>query len=179
MSLSIPFPPRPRGVAALAPVLVLLLVLAPATSPAQESGSDVAGEADAGHAERRTAQNVRSRPNPVVPPPGYRRAVAAGTRTADGRPGEAYWQQWSEYDIDATLLPGERRLVGSGTIRYHNNSPDTLEALHLHLHQNIHRSGGARNEEQPVTGGMEYPMMTLIGDYTARGDSALYWVTAH
>lgn len=28
-------------------------------------------------------------------------------------------------------------------------------------------------------GGMEYPMMTLMGDYNARGDSALYWVTAH
>ena len=28
-------------------------------------------------------------------------------------------------------------------------------------------------------GGMEYPMMTLIGDYTERGDTALYSVTAH
>ena len=28
-------------------------------------------------------------------------------------------------------------------------------------------------------GGMEYPMMTLMGDYAARGDSALYNVTAH
>ena len=30
-----------------------------------------------------------------------------------------------------------------------------------------------------VRGGMEFPMMTLIGDYTTRGDSALYYVTAH
>ena len=30
-----------------------------------------------------------------------------------------------------------------------------------------------------IGGGMEYPMMTLIGDYNARGDSALYNVTAH
>jgi hypothetical protein len=28
-------------------------------------------------------------------------------------------------------------------------------------------------------GGMEYPMMTLIGDYNERGDTALYAVTAH
>ena len=28
-------------------------------------------------------------------------------------------------------------------------------------------------------GGMEYPMMTLIGDYNQRGDTALYAVTAH
>jgi hypothetical protein len=30
-----------------------------------------------------------------------------------------------------------------------------------------------------IGGGMEYPMMTLIGDYNARGDSALYAVTLH
>ncbi len=30
-----------------------------------------------------------------------------------------------------------------------------------------------------IGGGMEYPMMTLIGDYTDRGDSALYYVIAH
>lgn len=30
-----------------------------------------------------------------------------------------------------------------------------------------------------IGGGMEYPMMTLIGGYTAQGDSALYAVTAH
>ncbi len=30
-----------------------------------------------------------------------------------------------------------------------------------------------------IGGGMEFPMMTLIGDYNERGDSALYFVTAH
>jgi hypothetical protein len=30
-----------------------------------------------------------------------------------------------------------------------------------------------------IGGGMEYPMMTLIGDYNQRGDSALYYVIAH
>ena len=30
-----------------------------------------------------------------------------------------------------------------------------------------------------IGGGMEFPMMTLIGDYNSRGDSALYYVTAH
>lgn len=32
---------------------------------------------------------------------------------------------------------------------------------------------------QIITGGMEFPMLTLIGDYNARGDSALYYVTVH
>ena len=30
-----------------------------------------------------------------------------------------------------------------------------------------------------IGGGMEYPMMTLMGDYNARGSEALYFVTAH
>lgn len=30
-----------------------------------------------------------------------------------------------------------------------------------------------------IGGGMEFPMMTLIGDYNFRGDSALYYVVAH
>ncbi|MGH7719659.1 MAG: M1 family aminopeptidase, partial [Gemmatimonadaceae bacterium] len=30
-----------------------------------------------------------------------------------------------------------------------------------------------------IVGGMEYPMMTLIGGYNQQGDSALYYVTAH
>ncbi len=30
-----------------------------------------------------------------------------------------------------------------------------------------------------INGGMEFPMMTLMGDYNQRGDSALYYVTAH
>ncbi|NBC17273.1 MAG: M1 family peptidase [Bacteroidetes bacterium] len=30
-----------------------------------------------------------------------------------------------------------------------------------------------------IGGGMEFPMMTIMGDYNARGDSALYYVTAH
>jgi aminopeptidase N len=30
-----------------------------------------------------------------------------------------------------------------------------------------------------IGGGMEFPMMTLIGDYNRSSDSALYYVTAH
>ena len=30
-----------------------------------------------------------------------------------------------------------------------------------------------------IGGGMEFPMMTLIGDYNTRSDSALYFVTVH
>jgi hypothetical protein len=150
MTMSIPrrFHTLRTGVGALAAIALPFLFALPAA--AQDAGANDA--------------RVRPHPNPVVPPAGYRQAVEDGTRTADGRPGTGYWQQWSEYDLDATLLPEERRLVGSGTIRYHNESPDALETLFLHLHQNIHRSGAARNEEQPVTGGMDVDAVQVDGE---------------
>jgi hypothetical protein len=40
-------------------------------------------------------------------------------------------------------------------------------------HMSIVEGGGI------IDGGMEFPMMTLIGDYNERGDSALYYVVAH
>ena len=40
-------------------------------------------------------------------------------------------------------------------------------------HMSVVEGGGI------IGGGMEFPMMTLIGDYNARGDSALYAVIAH
>jgi hypothetical protein len=40
-------------------------------------------------------------------------------------------------------------------------------------HMSVVEGGGI------IGGGMEYPMMTLIGEYTAAGDAALYNVTAH
>lgn len=40
-------------------------------------------------------------------------------------------------------------------------------------HMSVIEGGGI------IGGGMEYPMMTLIGDYNERGDSALYAVVAH
>lgn len=140
----------------LAPSLLLLalLVAAPAAAPAQQGDSG---------GETGIADRPRPVPNPVVPIPGYREAVESGSRTPEGAPGAAYWQQWSEYDIDARLLPGPRRLVASETIRYHNRSPDTLDALYLHLHQNIHRRGGARVEEQPVTEALDVDAVRVNG----------------
>lgn len=57
-------------------------------------------------------------------------------RTASGAPGEAYWQQQADYQIQATLDETERRLSATGRITYTNNSPDTLRYLWLQLDQN-------------------------------------------
>lgn len=61
-------------------------------------------------------------------------------RSAAGEPGEKYWQQEVNYEIDAKLDEKQRRLSASQTIEYKNNSPHTLKYLWLQLDQNIFKS---------------------------------------
>jgi hypothetical protein len=58
-------------------------------------------------------------------------------RAASGAPGAKYWQQRADYKIDVQLDDANHRIIGSETITYHNNSPDTLNYLWLQLDQNI------------------------------------------
>ncbi|MDN4035550.1 M1 family metallopeptidase [Massilia sp. YIM B02443] len=61
------------------------------------------------------------------------------TRTASGAPGHAYWQQRADYKLRVTLDENARSVSGSGTVTYHNNSPDTLSYLWVQLDQNMFR----------------------------------------
>jgi hypothetical protein len=61
-------------------------------------------------------------------------------RGADGAPGPAYWQQRADYTIVATLDTGAKSIRGTVSIRYTNNSPDTLRFVWLQLDQNLYRS---------------------------------------
>ncbi len=100
---------------------------------------------------------------PIDAPFTFERAVIEGTRTRTGKPGEEYWQQWTNYDLSARIYPDERLLEGSGTFTYFNNSPDTLEKLLMELVQNVHSRGTLRNEEMEVTGGMEIKDISVNG----------------
>lgn len=57
-------------------------------------------------------------------------------RTASGAPGQGYWQNRADYQIDAYLDEDKRNLKGSETVTYYNNSPDDLEYLWLQLDEN-------------------------------------------
>src|SRR5213079_2586355 len=61
-------------------------------------------------------------------------------REGSGRPGPRYWQQRADYTIRASLDTATHTITGSETIRYTNNSPDTLTYLWLQLDQNIYRA---------------------------------------
>ncbi|MBA3664859.1 MAG: M1 family peptidase, partial [Bacteroidetes bacterium] len=59
-------------------------------------------------------------------------------RTASGAPGNKYWQQKADYDIDVTLDEKNLSIIGTETVTYHNNSPDVLTYLWLQLDENQH-----------------------------------------
>src|SRR2546430_16211494 len=85
---------------------------------------------------------------PGLPPqvsdtsPFRRLALPAPTliREGSGAPGPRYWQQRADYTIRASLDTATHTIAGAETIRYTNNSPDTLRYLLLPLDQNIYNA---------------------------------------
>jgi hypothetical protein len=73
--------------------------------------------------------------SPVPLPP------ANEIRRPDGSPGRQYWQQQVDYTIKVTLDTAARRISGTASIAYTNNSPDTLRYVWLQLDQNLFRPG--------------------------------------
>ena len=61
-------------------------------------------------------------------------------RAATGAPGPDYWQQRADYTIAATLDTATKRIRGTVSIRYTNNSPDTLRFVWLQLDQNLYHT---------------------------------------
>jgi len=62
-------------------------------------------------------------------------------RDGSGSPGPEYWQQRADYTITATLDTASKSIRGTMSIRYTNNSPDTLRFVWLQLDQNLYRQG--------------------------------------
>ncbi|HEY7684008.1 MAG TPA: M1 family metallopeptidase [Gemmatimonadales bacterium] len=73
--------------------------------------------------------------SPLALPP------ANDLRRANGTPGPRYWQQRVDYTIKATLDASAQRLTGQVSIRYTNNSPDSLSRVWMQLDQNLFRQG--------------------------------------
>ncbi len=109
-------------------------------------------------------------PAPVVAPAYFDAAVRRGSRTTDGKPGPSYWTNGVSYDLKARLDPATGRLEGEGEIRYVNHGPLPLRLLVLHLYQNLHKEGSARNSPQEVTGGVELSKVEVGGVVLEPGD---------
>lgn len=69
-------------------------------------------------------------------------------RTASGAPGPQYWQQRADHKIKVTLNEEDQSIRASQTIRYTNNSPDSLRYIWMQLDQNrFHADSAARLTE--------------------------------
>jgi hypothetical protein len=104
-------------------------------------------------------------------------------RSGSGKPGPRYWEQRADYDLHGTLDTTAKALIGQMTLRYTNNSPDTLRFVWMQVEQNAFKSGslnsfvfppdsrfGARNFEggdvidhfNEVTAGKQTPLHTRV-----------------
>ncbi|RYY30200.1 MAG: M1 family peptidase [Sphingobacteriaceae bacterium] len=73
-------------------------------------------------------------------------------RSANGSPGENYWQNKADYTIRAELSEKDTSISGNVIINYTNNSPDKLEYLWLQLDQNLFKADSRGAATTPVNG---------------------------
>lgn len=89
-------------------------------------------------------------------------------RTADGRPGPAYWQNRADYRINASLDENAHRITGSVEITYTNNSPMPLGFVWLQLDQNIYDTASRGVAATSVTGGRWANRNAFDGGYNLK-----------
>jgi hypothetical protein len=93
-------------------------------------------------------------------------------RTASGAPGSKYWQQRTDYEIDAILDEKNLSVIGTETVTYHNNSPDALSYLWLQLDENQHDPTNEVNyfDENKISDPLtDQDMKTLLKKETLAG----------
>jgi Peptidase family M1 domain len=118
--------------------------------------------------------------SPLYVPRDVKAAYRKGTRSPDGRPGPAYWQNRGRYDIAITALPPDRTIRGSEQITYMNNSPDTLRNPVIKLFVNIHKPGAPRAggaSADYLTSGVHIDSLAVNGQATPWGcdDGCFTW----
>ncbi len=94
-----------------------------------------------------------------------RKAFAAGTRDFSGKPGPAYWQLETDFNIQASLDPATQTITGTEKILVHNNSKDDLKTLVLRLDHNVFRADVPRGGSTPAeaTEGMVVTAIKVAG----------------
>ena len=100
-------------------------------------------------------------------PLNVRNTYKKNTRSYDGKPGINYWQNNSEYKINAKLDPGTKVLEGTEQIKYYNNSPDSLSEIVIRLYHNINKPNAKRDfnlNEKSVTEGVLVKKLNFDGN---------------
>lgn len=106
------------------------------------------------------------------------------TRSADGSPGPAYWQNKADYIITATLNDAADEITASVAITYKNNSPHSLAYLWLYLNQNLFNKESRGFKRLPAQGASRYGDVTssveggfTISSVKLNGSAADYTIT--
>ena len=73
-----------------------------------------------------------------------KQAYENGTRSMDGKPGDNYWQNTADYNIEVSIDTKENRIIGKEEVIYHNNSPEDLTVLVVRLYADVYKKGNAR-----------------------------------
>jgi hypothetical protein len=139
--------PMDRLVTALRSPLTGLLFVSLSACAGSRPAASVAPAPAASTKEDGSTLHARAMTLPVLE--GFEQAVTRGTRTRSGAPGPKYWQQWAEYSLQAELNPISKRLMGHGTIKYYNRSPDTLAVVYIQLLHNIFAPGAHHDTNVP------------------------------
>ena len=113
-------------------------------------------------------------------PLNIKRAYENGTRSLDGKPGENYWQNKSEYNIKVNLDPRTKLLQGSEDIVYYNNSPDSLTQIVVRLYYNISKPNARRDfylSEKAINDGVQLKKISVRNNEIKIDDKSLLNVT--
>jgi len=86
-------------------------------------------------------------------------------RTASGAPGENYYQNEADYQIDVTLDEVAKEISGQETITYTNNSPNTLEYLWVQLDQNVRKEDSPSKERNGSGFAPLYRPGSIVSEY--------------
>ncbi len=147
------------------PLLLAAAFLFTSCATADQSLSPQNSEASTTDSDSVLAADETERPLPYPPeiPNAYTQAIENGTRSSDGTPGENYWQNSADYQLDARIDPETHTLHGRSTVEYINNSPDDLEVIVVELAQNLHKEGTPKKEMTEITGGSDLKKVNVNG----------------
>ena len=139
-----------------------LLAISPVASPAQATATSPT----AARPRQSAAVGIPERPvrRDIPMTDMIRRAFAAGTRDASGRPGPRYWQLWTDYKIAARLDSATSTVTGHEVITFRNNSDSAMRSVVLRLDQNIFRADAPRTSTMDaITDGMKVSRLVVNG----------------
>ncbi len=113
-------------------------------------------------------QTIGAQPSDLYMPSEFQKAYKEGTRSKDGKPGPNYWQNTADYQMQVRVDPEARRIEGSQTATYYNNSPNALSTLVVRLYNDVFRKANPRasrvNPEDITEDGVDLKMLKINGE---------------